>query len=157
MSTYTPYLDLEKFTTSERLDVLKINANTDKIDSGVSALNIQLPNKTNISATSTNYTDVWEIGNMAILVSRRTYTVAITNQSGGNYWGEVSPESWGYTFGNTPTVVTDTRSGQTNGWSWQHQGATDSLTPGVYIARGTSATSTIVINFIAIGMKGSVS
>lgn len=42
MATFTPYLNLEKPTTSERLDVLKINSNWDKIDAGVSALNSQL-------------------------------------------------------------------------------------------------------------------
>lgn len=41
MASYTAFLNLEKPTTSERLDVLKINANWDKIDAGVSALNSQ--------------------------------------------------------------------------------------------------------------------
>lgn len=44
MATYTSFLHLEKPTTSERLDVLKINANWDAIDSGVSALNSQITN-----------------------------------------------------------------------------------------------------------------
>jgi len=42
MASYTSFLNLEKPTTSERLDVLKINSNWDKIDAGVSALNSQL-------------------------------------------------------------------------------------------------------------------
>lgn len=42
MASYTPFLNLEKPTTSERLDVLKINSNWDKIDAGVSALNSQI-------------------------------------------------------------------------------------------------------------------
>ena len=44
MATYTSFLNLEKPTTSERLDVLKINSNWDKIDAGVSSLNSQLLN-----------------------------------------------------------------------------------------------------------------
>ena len=40
MATYTTFLQLEKPTTSERLDVLKINANWDKVDAGVKALAI---------------------------------------------------------------------------------------------------------------------
>ena len=44
MATYTPFLNLEKPTTSERLDVLKINANWDKIDEGVSSLNSKFAN-----------------------------------------------------------------------------------------------------------------
>lgn len=45
MASYTSFLNLEKPTTSERLDVLKINSNWDKIDAGVSALNSQLSAK----------------------------------------------------------------------------------------------------------------
>ena len=44
MATYTPFLNLEKPTTSERLDVLKINSNWDKIDEGVSSLNSNIAN-----------------------------------------------------------------------------------------------------------------
>lgn len=46
MATYTSFLNLEKPTTSERLDVLKINSNWDKIDAGVSALNNQIASET---------------------------------------------------------------------------------------------------------------
>ena len=42
MATYTSFLNLEKPTTSERLDVLKINSNWDKIDEGVSSLNSKI-------------------------------------------------------------------------------------------------------------------
>lgn len=45
MATYTSFLNLEKPTTSERLDVLKINSNWDKIDEGVSSLNSNLTTK----------------------------------------------------------------------------------------------------------------
>lgn len=44
MASYTSFLNLEKPTTSERLDVLKINSNWDKIDAGISALNSQKAN-----------------------------------------------------------------------------------------------------------------
>lgn len=39
MATYTSYLNLEKPTTSETFNLLKMNQNWDKIDAGVSALN----------------------------------------------------------------------------------------------------------------------
>lgn len=57
MATYTPYLQLEKFTTGERLDVLKINANSDKIDNGVSALNSQIAIKSHIVQNVTTDTN----------------------------------------------------------------------------------------------------
>ena len=42
MATYTTYLNLEKPTTSETFNLLKMNQNWDKIDAGVSALNSNL-------------------------------------------------------------------------------------------------------------------
>lgn len=54
MASYTSFLNLEKPTTSERLDVLKINSNWDKIDAGVSSLNSQKANKN----LFTNYVDI---------------------------------------------------------------------------------------------------
>ena len=54
MASYTSFLNLEKPTTSERLDVLKINSNCDKIDAGVSALNSQISYKT---FNSSNYAE----------------------------------------------------------------------------------------------------
>lgn len=58
MASYTAFLNLEKPTTSERLDVLKINSNWDKIDAGVSALNSQLGgligNRTTASGANNN-------------------------------------------------------------------------------------------------------
>lgn len=39
MATFTSYLNLEKPTTSETFNLLKMNQNWDKIDNGVSALN----------------------------------------------------------------------------------------------------------------------
>lgn len=52
MATYTSFLNLEKPTTSERLDVLKINSNWDKIDEGVSSLNSKIANPKNVAYTS---------------------------------------------------------------------------------------------------------
>lgn len=51
MATYTPFLNLEKPTTSERLDVLKINANWDKIDEGVSSLNSNIASRSSTIVT----------------------------------------------------------------------------------------------------------
>ena len=42
MATYTTYLNLEKPTTSETFNLLKMNQNWDKIDAGVSSLNSNL-------------------------------------------------------------------------------------------------------------------
>lgn len=42
MATYTSYLNLEKPTTSETFNLLKMNQNWDKIDAGVSALNSKI-------------------------------------------------------------------------------------------------------------------
>lgn len=42
MATYTSYLNLEKPTTSETFNLLKMNQNWDKIDQGVSALNSKI-------------------------------------------------------------------------------------------------------------------
>ena len=44
MATYTTYLNLEKPTTSETFNLLKMNQNWDKIDAGVSALNSKTTN-----------------------------------------------------------------------------------------------------------------
>ena len=44
MATYTSYLNLEKPTTSETFNLLKMNQNWDKIDAGVSALNSKFTN-----------------------------------------------------------------------------------------------------------------
>ena len=66
MATYTAFLNLEKPSTSERLDVLKINSNWDKIDAGVSALNSQKANRIAAAfAASTTGTTVFNIGSGA--------------------------------------------------------------------------------------------
>lgn len=44
MATYTSFLNLEKPTTSETFNLLKLNQNWDKIDQGVSSLNSKLEN-----------------------------------------------------------------------------------------------------------------
>lgn len=46
MATYTSYLNLEKPTTSETFNLLKMNQNWDKIDAGVSALNSKITTTT---------------------------------------------------------------------------------------------------------------
>lgn len=67
MATYTSYLNLEKPTTSETFNLLKMNQNWDKIDQGVSALNSKL--------TATTFSTVYngltwnaiQIGNILII------------------------------------------------------------------------------------------
>ena len=63
MATYTTFLNLEKPSTSERLDVLKINSNWDKIDAGVSALNSQLANGIVKCGSKTISIPAWSTGN----------------------------------------------------------------------------------------------
>ena len=58
MATYTSFLNLEKPSTSERLDVLKINSNWDKIDAGVSTLNSKLSHR-RVAGT---YTEQFQAG-----------------------------------------------------------------------------------------------
>ena len=45
MATYTTYLQLEKPSTSELLDVLKINSNWDKIDAAYGSLSNQITDR----------------------------------------------------------------------------------------------------------------
>ena len=52
MATYTSYLNLEKPTTSETFNLLKMNQNWDKIDAGVSALNSNIRDKAYIGNPS---------------------------------------------------------------------------------------------------------
>ena len=53
MATYTSYLNLEKPTTSETFNLLKMNQNWDKIDNGVSALNSSILQNSNTVEEST--------------------------------------------------------------------------------------------------------
>ena len=55
MATYTSYLNLEKPTTSETFNLLKMNQNWDKIDQGVSALNSKFVNSYGDLATGISY------------------------------------------------------------------------------------------------------
>ena len=123
----------------------------------IDAINTNLGNvakRTLISATSTNYTEVYEFPNgMVVLCARITVSVSVTSQSGGIYYGTIAAMDWGYTFADRPTVNVTTRDGGTNGWVWQQNGATTTQTPSLYIGRGTSATGNIVLEFQAIGYK----
>ena len=88
MATYTSFLNLEKPTTSERLDVLKINSNWDKIDEGVSSLNSNIGNKLDSPTDiALNYNDTQEInlvsGAAYLLIVTRTNTSVTT--TGGLY------------------------------------------------------------------------
>lgn len=53
MATYTSFLNLEKPTTSETFNLLKMNQNWDKIDAGVSALNSKFLKRFTASSEST--------------------------------------------------------------------------------------------------------
>ena len=71
MATYTTYLNLEKPTTSETFNLLKMNQNWDKIDAGVSALNSKSSNVlqvSNISANVSNVSATYEkVGKVALI------------------------------------------------------------------------------------------
>lgn len=110
--------------------------------------------RTLISATSTNYTEVYEFPNgMAVLCARLTVPVAMTNTSGGIYYGEVAAQDFGYTFYDRPTVTATVRAGSTNGWCWMKDGATTTKTPSFYLGRGTSASGNVVIEIHAVGYR----
>ena len=94
MATYTSFLNLEKPTTSERLDVLKINSNWDKIDEGVSSLNSKLTqiSKITISGTLSSGGSISTgLQNKAILGvviphGSALYTGCVSYSSGGVPW-----------------------------------------------------------------------
>lgn len=59
MATYTSYLNLEKPTTSETFNLLKLNQNWDKIDAAVSALNSKMTwRQIYVNTTYTDHTGV---------------------------------------------------------------------------------------------------
>lgn len=94
MATFTSFLNLEKPTTSERLDVLKINSNWDKIDAGVSALNTKVTAKyTNLGSYAHTQTNAWE-----------NTGVTITVPDGHNYIGVLIS---GYTSGRPLGIGVD--------------------------------------------------
>lgn len=110
--------------------------------------------KTVVSNTTTNYTEVYEFsGGLVILASRRNVSASITSQSGGIYYATIAAENWGYTFADAPTVIVTARAGTTNAWVWEGDGATATKTPSLFVGRGASATGSINLNYIAIGHK----
>lgn len=105
MATYTSYLNLEKFTTGERLDVLKINANSDKIDEGVSSLNsniaTELASKQYVFSTSSASTLAEQV--LAFCENHRgesNYTASFF-MSASNAPSDIPANSnaWKYAFG----------------------------------------------------------
>lgn len=85
MATYTSYLNLEKPTTSETFNLLKMNQNWDKIDAGVSALNSKLTTKdiTNELTWATEKLGTyhaWLSGNI-VFINLRTYDHAISDSN----------------------------------------------------------------------------
>lgn len=118
------------------------------------ALKSDVPQRTTISQTATNYTEVYEFPNgMVVLCARLTVSVSITNTSGGIYYAEVPAQDFGYTFHDRPTITATVRAGSTNGWCWIKDGATTTKTPSFYIGRGTSTSGTVVLEIQAIGYK----
>lgn len=77
MATYTSYLNLEKPTTSETFNLLKMNQNWDKIDAGVSALNSNL-------ATKIDYQTLSVEANGSLTVTRKAQVCLIYGVQLGN-------------------------------------------------------------------------
>lgn len=102
MATYTSFLNLEKPTTSERLDVLKINSNWDKIDEGVSTLNSDLKTKRSpaISSLSSD-TDILSYENGAYQVSLSASSTYLPTQ-----WGTLIVMFSGVSYGVAIYVTT---------------------------------------------------
>lgn len=72
MATYTTYLNLEKPTTSETFNLLKMNQNWDKIDAGISALNSKLTTEI-LSVVAAN------VGEISSASSKRIGKIAYIN------------------------------------------------------------------------------
>ena len=112
MASYTSFLNLEKPTTSERLDVLKINSNWDKIDAGVSALNSHIEYNSSTVITNLDSIPVNSQGRITlggavspsgneITVNFQCYgvstrkTLEISSVNSGNSWTSVyNGTSW---------------------------------------------------------------
>ena len=123
MASYTSFLNLEKPTTSERLDVLKINSNWDKIDAGVSALNSQMAKMAYLSWGTTLTATGFRIGLVMMgsdfpihvwLASTSDINVRIMPQNGQNPF--LVSGTGSVTFSLTSATGTDytiTRNGTT--------------------------------------------
>ena len=121
MATFTPYLNLEKPTTSERLDVLKINSNWDKIDAGVSALNGQIETykgRVRITGNNTTYNiDMTNFGSFSttqyqgfIILSRYGAWWACHTFSEGVHDGSIAPL---YVTSTTEATISMSADGKT--------------------------------------------
>ena len=123
MATYTSFLNLEKPTTSERLDVLKINSNWDKIDEGVSSLNSKLANKLSILVVTEN--------NVSLNAGEHK-NIAVAFTSPGNVQAVVLLQS-----PNSAYIV-----GSAVAWS------ADSATIGLYNTASSAVTGNLVIGVL---------
>lgn len=119
MASYTSFLNLEKPTTSERLDVLKINSNWDKIDAGVSALNSQMAKGAFLSWGTSLTANNFHHG--LLLLGRVIFVVWFASSADINVKGLTTPQfsksgQNSVTFGDTSDTGTDytvTRNGTT--------------------------------------------
>lgn len=81
MATYTSYLNLEKPTTSETFNLLKMNQNWDKIDAGVSSLNSKIGNHYDgIKYGGETYINLLRSGNVVYM----SCTAGLWNSNGSN-------------------------------------------------------------------------
>ena len=94
MATYTSYLNLEKPTTSETFNLLKMNQNWDKIDAGVSALNSNLSTKATVAKTGWG-TQVDVPSNHAIIMLNANVRIQvwISGSAGVSIWFNRQPTS----------------------------------------------------------------
>lgn len=92
----------------------------------------------------------WNDGTLVCSVRNRV-TASISNSSGGIYWGIADGTSWPVAFIATPSCSYNAFQSDGNCWCWATQNASATYAPQVYLGRGTSATVTVWVSYIAIG------
>lgn len=113
MATYTSYLNLEKPTTSETFNLLKMNQNWDKIDAGVSSLNSNMPNVYSVEKTIN--TGTYGRFQTGIYLGNGQYVVAIISKTTPQNQlvyidiGYYNNQYWGFArdVSNQPLLNTD--------------------------------------------------
>lgn len=115
MATYTSYLNLEKPTTSETFNLLKMNQNWDKIDAGVSSLNSKFtPTHQNInfipSTTRVDVASIIKSGQIVMVcLNNVSFTDAMSSEDVTLATLPYKPVNWvrffGYTINGNPIAL----------------------------------------------------
>ena len=126
MATYTSFLNLEKPTTSERLDVMKINSNWDKIDAGVSELNSNIATATEIELTAGSGITVPTGGIKCHRVGRVCFVTfnGLTFDSTGNFTISGLPNPISNVFAKAVSSNSSTTAAIVGNYAYINNGAT---------------------------------